>query len=64
MLLFNALTSVVLTAARLDRPDLPGPRQPEPKPFRLAGNPVPPAIPAASPALSPVRLFGRLLVEE
>jgi len=75
MLLYNALTSVVLGAARLDGPRAPAPAPvPEPKPFRLSHNPLPPvpyaAIPfstpvaGTAPAVAPVRLFGRLLVEE
>lgn len=74
MLIFTALTSLVLEAARLERPrDPPAhhpvsrppvPRPPEPKPFRLACNPVPLAVPANPPAVAPRLPFGRLLVEE
>ncbi|MCG5242247.1 hypothetical protein [Azospirillum doebereinerae] len=73
MLLYNALASVVLEAARLDRPCPKPVAAAEPRPFRLSHNPVPPAPRAATPvstpvstpaSLAPVRLFGRLLVEE
>lgn len=72
MLLFDALTSVVLEAARIERPrdpprDSPLPRLADPRPFRLSHNPfqaVPAAIPFSTPVSQPVRLFGRLLVEE
>lgn len=76
MLLFNALTSVVLEAARIDPPRDPAlPRLADPRPFRLSHDPfqaVPAAIPFSTPVSGPlpatrpqpVRLFGRLLVEE
>lgn len=75
MLLYNALTSVVLEAARLDRPRDPPPRVAEPKGFRLSHNPVPPvswaeatpSTPVSAPRVAPAfpaRRFGRLLVEE
>ncbi|CAO3415896.1 hypothetical protein [Azospirillum doebereinerae] len=74
MLLYSALTNVVLEAARLDRPRNPKPvAAAEPKPCRFGHTLVPPASRVATPAsasasapvsLTPVRLFGRLLVEE
>lgn len=72
MTLFDVLTSVVLEAARIERPrdpprDPPLPRLADPRPFRLSHNPfqaVPATIPLSTPVSQPVRLFGRLLVEE
>ena len=65
MLLYTALTSVVLEATRLDHPrDRSAMRVAEPVPVMSARRPAAPAIPAQLPALTPARLFGRLLVEE
>ncbi|QCG87270.1 hypothetical protein [Azospirillum sp. TSH100] len=50
MSLFAAWTSVVLGAARIDLPAVLTPTVPEPRGFRLAYNPVPPAAPAPAPA--------------
>lgn len=61
MSLFAAWTSVVLGAARIDPPAAPASAVPEPRSFRLACNPMPPAAPVparrlvAEPALVSTR---------
>ncbi|WP_148294399.1 hypothetical protein [Azospirillum sp. B506] len=50
MSLFAAWTGTVLGAARLEPPAIPTPPVPEPRRFRLAHNPVPPAMSAPAPA--------------